>query len=294
MNIKEQINELLNSFDGKLSLYAIDNYQNEIKMNEDQIVETASCIKLFILIEYYNQILNGEKRRDDLLEYDNKKDYISNGSGIIQYLENISMTSKNMAILMMIVSDNIATNKMIEYLGFNNINNTIKKLGFKHTRLISKKLDFSIYNKIGETTAKEYALAYKMILNNEILTKDCCKEIIEILSNQTKNQIITRYLPKDELLKKGRNNSFIKYIASKSGGLGDEGRNDIVVCRNDGGIISTSYGDYIISIFIYDFKDFYFYPDNTASIFGAKISKLIYDLFCKNNGALTIGNDLND
>ena len=40
---------------------------------------------------------------------------------------------KNMVILMIINSDNIATNIMIEYLGIENINNTIKSSGFENT-----------------------------------------------------------------------------------------------------------------------------------------------------------------
>lgn len=61
-----------------------------------------------------------------------------------------------MAILMIIDSDNIATNIMIEYLGLENINKTIKLLGFKDTMLICPKLDFNFFKEIGETTAKEY------------------------------------------------------------------------------------------------------------------------------------------
>ncbi len=221
-----------------------------------------------------------------MLSYDNINDYVEDGSGIIQYLDNLNLTSKNMAILMMIVSDNIATNKMIEYLGFDNINNTIENLGFKNTKLIAKKLDFKVYNSIGKITAEEYAKIYKMLIHKEILNPDLCDEIIEILSHQTKNDMITRFLSPKYLEEKGTANSVINFIASKSGGLGDEGREDITNCRNDGGIISTKYGSYIVSIFISDFSDHYFYGDNPASILGAKINKLLFDEFEKDNGKL--------
>lgn len=286
MEISNKINELIKDFDGNVSLYAIDDYNNEIKINESKVVETASCIKLFILIEYYNQILNNKKNRYDIISYDNKNDYIEDGSGIIQYLDNLNLTSKNMAILMMIVSDNIATNKMIEYLGFDNINNTIKELGFINTKLIAKKLDFKVYNSIGKTTAEEYANIYKMLIHKEILNPDLCDEIIEILSHQTKNEMITRFLSPKYLEEKGTPDSLINFIASKSGGLGDEGRDDIDNCRNDGGIISTKFGNYILSIFISDFSDHYFYSDNPASVLGAKISKLLFEAFEKNKGKL--------
>lgn len=286
IDCEERIKSLIKNFDGNVSLFVSDDYNNQIKINENRIVETASCIKIFILIEYFNQIMKNEKSRNDILIYDTKNDYVENGSGIIQYLDNLTLTSKNMAILMMIVSDNIATNKMIDYLGFDRINNTINKLGFINTKLIAEKLDFKIYNTIGKTTASEYAKIYKMLLDKKILTPDLCDEIIEILSNQTKNEMITRFLSPKYLEEKGSNNSFINYIASKSGGLGDEGRYDITNCRNDGGIVSTKLGNYIVSIFISDFSDHYFYSDNPASLLGAKINQILFETFEKNNGKI--------
>ena len=282
MNVEEEIKLLINDFDGKVHLYISDEKGNIIKHNENEIVESASCIKLFILIEYFNQVLQNKKTREEMINYSPEKDYVERGSGIIQYLEELNLSSKNMATLMMIMSDNIATNKMIEYLGFNNINNTIKELGFKNTELIAEKLDFDIYNSVGKTTSYEYARAYEMILRKEIFTPEVCDEIIELLSKQINNIMITRFLPPDDVALKGTDDAYINYIATKSGGLGDSKKEDIVNCRNDGGIISTKVGNYILSIFISDFDDYCFYDDNPATILGGKISKLIYDNF-KNN-----------
>lgn len=286
INSEEKIKKLIANFKGKVCLYVIDGQNNIIKCNENEIVETASCIKLFILLEYYNQILKKEKSRNDLINYSVQNDYVENGSGIIQYLEDLNLSSINMATLMMIVSDNIATNKMIDYLGFDNINNTIKQLGFKNTFLNAKKLDFNIYSSIGKTTAFEYAKAYEMILKKEILTPNLCDEIINILSHQTKNDMIIRFLPPKYLEEKGSDNAFIKYIATKSGSLGDEGKGDIINCRNDGGIISTIVGNYIVSIFISNFHDHYFYADNPASLLGANINKIIFETFEQNKGSI--------
>ena len=285
MNVEEEIKLLINDFDGKVHLYISDEKGNIIKHNENEIVESASCIKLFILIEYFNQVLQNKKTREEMINYSPEKDYVERGSGIIQYLEELNLSSKNMATLMMIMSDNIATNKMIEYLGFNNINNTIKELGFKNTELIAEKLDFDIYNSVGKTTSYEYARAYEMILRKEIFTPEVCDEIIELLSKQINNIMITRFLPPDDVALKGTDDAYINYIATKSGGLGDSKKEDIVNCRNDGGIISTKVGNYILSIFISDFDDYCFYDDNPATILGGKISKLIYDNF-KNNESI--------
>lgn len=276
--MKQEIEKLIHEFDGKVSLYVSDENNNELKINENEIVETASCIKLFILIEYYRQIMNKEKSRNDKLVYHIKKDYVENGSGIIQYLEDgLTVSSKNMAILMMIVSDNIATNKMIEYLGFDKINETIKRLGFERTELLAPKLDFSKYSKIGKTTAYEYAEIYKMIHKKQILTQELCDEIIQILQNQQYNELLTKRILPCKL------NTFIHFIVSKSGGLGDK-RTDIINCRNDGGMICTKKGIYFVSLFIYDFKDYYFYQDNPAILLGSEINRLLLENFESNDG----------
>lgn len=290
MNLEQKINELLNNFDGKLSLYANDG-KNCIKINENDVVEAASCIKVFILIEYYRQIMTKEKSRDDILTYNYDNDYVKDGSGIIQYLDsNMSITSKNMAILMIIVSDNIATNKLIEYLGYDNINNTIRNLGFIKTKLVAKTLDFTIYNSIGVTTAYEYAEIYRKLLNKEILNEQICEEIIDILSKQQKKDMLIKNIFPKYLYQKGTDNGFINYIASKSGGLGGE-YEDISICRNDGGIFSTQCGDYIVSIFINNFSDYYFYNDNPAIILGSKINNLLFETFKKNKGTFIKNDD---
>ena len=278
----EEIRKVINNFDGNIYLYANDCKGTIIKFNENEVIETASCIKLFILIEYYKQILEGKKSRNDILTYEYDKHYMENGSGIIQYLDKLELTSRNMAILMIIDSDNIATNIMIEYLGIKNINSTIKSLGFKNTILISPKLDFNIYKEIGKTTAKEYGELYVKLLNKEILNKEMCEEIIEILKNQLHNDLLTRKISLKDLDEIGKKNANIKYIASKSGGL--DKRYAIYNCRNDGGIIATKFGSYIVSIFINNFNDYYWDRDNKAILAGGEIYHIIYENYLNNKG----------
>ena len=92
MNVEEKIKELINDFDGNVNFYISDEKGNELKYNENEIVETASCIKLFILIEYYNQIMQNRKTREDMISYSPEQDYVENGSGIIQYLEKLNLS----------------------------------------------------------------------------------------------------------------------------------------------------------------------------------------------------------
>ena len=116
--------------------------------------------------------------------------------------------------------------------------------------------------------------------------EDICDEIIEILSNQTYRVMLLRYLSPKDLEEIGVSDTYIKYIATKSGALGDEGKEDMINCRNDGGIFSTEDGSYIISIFISGMKDRGFYPDNPAILLGGKISKVVLKTFKENNGEI--------
>ena len=74
----------------------------------------------------------------------------------------------------------IATNKIINYLGIDNINNTIKELGFKDTKLYNE-LDLFKYHKFGKTTPYEYAKLYDMLLDGKIINENVSNNCLEIL-----------------------------------------------------------------------------------------------------------------
>lgn len=283
MNLNDDLIKIVKDTAYDVGFYIKDLHGNEIKYNENKKFETASCIKVFILIEYYKQIF--EKKKDVLehFEYKEEDNIPLLNSGVISNFDyGLKLTSKDVATLMIIYSDNIATNKMINYLGIDNINNTIKELGFENTCLFNE-LDFTKYSKLGQTTPYEYAKVYEMLLKNEIISEEVSKNCLKILKRQKNNDMLVKYLPTMDVLFKGSNSSNINYIASKSGAIvwtGDEIKN----VRNDGGIISTKYGDYILSIFISNLDDLRFNFDNKGIELGGKISEIVYKNFIENKG----------
>ena len=285
MNLKEKIFRNIKDLSYDIGFYIKDLYGNEIKYNENKTFESASCIKVFILIEYFRQVFNNEKSIFDYFEYKKEDNIPGLNSGIIGSFDyGLKLTSKDYVTLMIIYSDNIATNKIIEYLGIDNINKTIKKLGFKDTYLFNE-LNLMKYFKFGQTTPYEYAKVYDMLLNNKVINEEVSKNCLEILKKQKYNDMLIKYLPAMDLLFKGTKDSNIDYIASKSGSIvwiKDEMKN----ARNDGGIISTKYGDYILSIFISNLDDIRFNSDNKGVEIGSQISKIIYEEFIDNKGVL--------
>lgn len=65
MNIEKAIKDSLVNFEGKVAVYYDDLEGNVIKINEKEKYNSASCIKIFILVELFNQINSGKINRKD-------------------------------------------------------------------------------------------------------------------------------------------------------------------------------------------------------------------------------------
>lgn len=263
-------NEFIN-FSGKYSIYADDLKGNIIEIDSSLKHNAASCIKVFILVELFRQIHFGYKSLDDKIKY-NKENYVT-GSGILQYLTpNLEMSVKDMATLMMIISDNVATNIMIDYLGIDNINKTIKELGCTDTKLYCK--FESVDNKVfSETTAKDYSYIFKLINNNKLWDDSISKQIIDIMKKQQYHEMIVDGI--SEVYTKTEN-EIVNYIVTKSGKYEN--------IRNDGGIISTKYGNYILTIFIKDFPDQDYLNDDYIYNYGKRVSNILFNRYIALNG----------
>lgn len=263
-------NELIN-FNGKVSIYANDFKGNIIDINSNEKYNSASCIKVFILVELFRQVHLGIKKLNEKLKY-NSENYV-NGSGVIQYLTpGLELSVKDMATLMMIISDNIATNIMIDYLGIENINKTIKELGCTDTELYCKfesveDKPFSI------TTAKDYAHIFELINNYELWDESISTSIIDILKNQKYHEMVGDGIPK---VYRETENEFINYIVTKSGKYQS--------VRNDGGIVSTKYGNYVLTIFIKDFLDQDYLNDEEIYERGKRISNILFNRYINLKG----------
>lgn len=238
--------------------------------------------KNIYFIEYFKQLYEGKISKDDYFEYTEMDNIPGSNSGIIKNFDyGLKFRTKDYAILMITESDNIATNTLIDYLGIDNINKTIQELGFKNTRLLHK-INLPKYLEFATTTPYEYARVFEMLYNGEIVNQEVSDNCLNILKRQEHRDMIEKYLPPLDMVLMGDDTSNINYIASKSGGIVWED-NNVKNIRNDGGIISTKSGDYIISIFISNLDDLRYNFDNKGIEIGGQISKLIYDNFIKKN-----------
>ncbi len=274
ITLMDRINAELLSYDGFMGIYLNDFKGNKIEIGIDEEFETASTIKSYILGCLYDQVVKKNKKLDDMLTY--TPDNFIDGSGILRSLDfGVEMTVKNIATLMIIVSDNIATNMMIDYLGIDTINQFIQEQGFSHTKLHNK-LDFEKYSQLGTTTPGDYGHLFDMIVEGTFVNEWASKEMLEIFKKQHYNSMLTKRFPQ-ALIDEDTFEEELIYVASKSGSMD--------ACRNDGGIVSTPYGKYVIVLFNKKFHDPVYYANHSATEFGSRISRLIFDQYMALKGS---------
>jgi len=278
LSLKSRIEIELKSYDGLMGIYIDDLSGTVIEKNADEVYETASTIKVFILATLFRQIEQGKKSLNELLPF--MESQFVDGSGVTNSLELGTMLSvKNWATLMIIVSDNIATNVMIDYLGLDTINEEIKALGFLDTKLLHP-LHFEQYHGmgLGKTTPRDYGRCFAMIAKGKLVSQKASRQMHDILKQQHYNTMLTKAFPPYYLDPDNYSEQLIT-IASKSGSMD--------ACRNDGGIFTTPYGSYVIVMLNKNYSDPMYYHEHPAIVTGSKISRLVFEQYIALEGTLT-------
>ncbi|MBS6644088.1 MAG: serine hydrolase [Clostridiaceae bacterium] len=257
------------SYDGRMAVYADDLRGNVIAINPDEKYETASTVKTYILACLFDQVEMGNACLDEMLTF--KREHLVEGSGVLCSLEpGLKLRVKDVAVLMIIVSDNVATNMMIEYLGRDTINQCIRKLGCRDT-VLHNDIHFDRYRQLGTTTPRDYASMFIRLAKGELISKKADEAMLSIFSKQHYNSMLTGEFPPYFLDSEDTGEEELISVASKSGSMD--------ACRNDGGIITTPYGSYVLVMMHKEFSDPIYYPGHPAAVFGARVSRMILDQY---------------
>lgn len=153
---------LVDGFDGVAGIYVLDLTTNgEIRINADELFPTASSIKIHILTQL---LLRAERGEVDLLEpfqVDPAENVL--GSGVLAYLDGpMTMTLLDIATLMIIVSDNTATNICLRVAGLEATNQMLADLGLTATKVRRKMMDHLAAVQEQENVSTPYELARMM------------------------------------------------------------------------------------------------------------------------------------
>jgi beta-lactamase class A len=137
-DLQADLQQIVANHHGKVALFA-ENLKTgqSVGIAADQVVQTASVIKLTILLDAMEQVRAGRVHLEDELVL--KKEDQVGGSGILQFFNTpMSLTLHDDLMLMITQSDNTATNLAIDKLGLGNINAETRAMGLKDTYLYKK------------------------------------------------------------------------------------------------------------------------------------------------------------
>ena len=264
---------------GDVALFAENLKTHEtVAISPDTPVQTASVIKLAILYEALEQVRSGKTHLDDKITL-TKADQVP-GSGVLLFFDApLSLTLKDLLAMMIVMSDNSATNLVIDHLGLENIDARITKLGLKDTYLYKKiftpapagmamPADQKKFG-LGKTTAREMAMLMTKIARCELAEPGSptqgddaklCEVALKMLHVQFYRSAIPRYLD-------GMPGATSDSIANKTGSL------DAV--RNDVAAISTKNGMVILSVFTFNNKDHSWGAEQEGELTIAKLARAI-------------------
>src|ERR1700681_904833 len=230
MKLEKSILDIDRGLDGVMGVAIVDLTDgHKYLLHANDVYPQASSIKICVLAELYHQAQQGKLKLTDM--------YTVNAADLVQDSDIMGgltpgvtqITLRDLATMMVAVSDNSATNVLIDRVGMENVNAFLSSQGLRDTRLRRKMMDLKAAAEGREnvSTPNEMLNLLQALYRDEILNKEMTADFFKVLSTH-KDSWIPRNLPDD--LK----------IADKPGAL--EG------VRNDSGVIFVDKRPYVLCV----------------------------------------------
>lgn len=194
--MRDIIKKKLDLINGEVGFYYKNLVTKEtITYHAEDTFEAASVIKIPIMIEVFRKIENKELDGNEIFQV--KKEDKVPSCGALSYMhDGLEVTLKDLCTLMIILSDNTATNMLIKRMGMQSTNETMEILGLTKTKLKRMMFDkkqaaLGIQNYI---SPKEIGTLLEMMYDGILISKEASKEMIAILGNQRLNGKIPFYI----------------------------------------------------------------------------------------------------
>ncbi len=269
--LDQQVKAQIATFKGRVSLYAKNLDTGETyAVDADERVRTASTIKIAVMIEAFARVTEGKAKWSDELVLTKEKKV--SGSGIINELsDGLRITLRDAVTLMMTLSDNTATNLVLDVLTTDAVNARMESLGIKNIKINRKVMSGgeSMAGKdpenkkygLGFATPREMVFVMEKLERGEIISPAVSKEMIDLMKKEQVRYAIGRSMPDTPL-------------ASKYGAL-DRLRSAV-------GIIYSKKGKIAMAISCDDMPEIIWSVDNPAYLLMSQLSETLVNGLGKN------------
>jgi beta-lactamase class A len=230
------------------------------------VFPTASTIKLAIVYELFKQVDEGRIRLDQTIPLDRAT--AVGGSGVLFQLGAPTLSVRDYATLMVIVSDNTATNVLIDRLGMDRIAARLRTLGLTETKLRRHMIDLAAARRGDEnvSTPAEIVRLIEIIWKGEGLSPAARDEAVALLKKPKASRLRAGLPPAVE-------------AADKPGEL--EG------VRVDAGLVFVKDRPYIVCAMTTYLKD-----DTEGERANEEVSRTAYDYFSRLGAGLQYGRQI--
>jgi beta-lactamase class A len=203
--LETRVDEMAERFDGVMGVAIVDLTDGRsVLKNADHLFPTASSIKIAILLELYRQEQQarggtpGKAKLNGAYSFDAKD--VVDGSQIMTGLTSgvTHLTNRDLAQFTVAVSDNAAANVLIDRVGMQNVNATLRNLGLTKTMLRRKMMDVAAAKRGEEnvSTPQEMTRLLEAIYKGKALDEELTDALMKQLSTK-KESYIPRKLPLD-------------------------------------------------------------------------------------------------
>ena len=273
-DLDTRIKASLAEFHGVVYLYA-KNLDTGVSygIRENERVRTASTIKLPIMAAIFKAVAAGRaKWSDQIVLHDSEK---VSGSGVIrEFSDEDRFTTADLVHMMIVVSDNTATNLLLDRFPADTVNAFMDTLGLKQTRALRKirgdgndlkqpsgwsaagRLPENQRFGIGVTTPREMVMLLERIVRGELVNADASREMLAILERQQDSDCIRRRMPDVR-------------IANKTGALDH--------LRSDVGVVFSPHGRIAMAITCDDLPEVNYTPDNAGALMIADLARTLVE-----------------
>lgn len=259
MGLRESIETIISQGGGNVAV-ALKNLRSgeELFINEGCVFPSASTIKLVIMSRLMQEVKEGKRSLGDVVTL--RDDMRTGGDGVLKELDpGHHFTLRELITLMIIVSDNMATNILIDMVGMDAVNKRAMDMGLRETKLQRKMMD-SAARKAGRenyTCASDMFRILEAMYEGSNVDRERSDLMLGILKRQQVQGRLDLYLPIDD-------EGIV--IAHKTG--------DLDRLEHDVGIVYLPTGEYIICVLTNETKT----NKDGREIIG-RISKSVYDAY---------------